>query len=115
MRCWAPAGNRLYYVAFVDRGEARWVISPRFAGRSEVKHYVENQPRTRDSHADRGRESAVRGRPKSPNKKQLVSVRYSPEVLRYFRGTGEGWQARMDGVLLDYVAKRAGKRAKSAS
>jgi uncharacterized protein (DUF4415 family) len=58
---------------------------------------------------------AVRGRPRSDNKKLLVSVRYSPEVLSYFRGTGEGWQARMDGVLKEYVVKRSGKRSKSAT
>ena len=39
-----PEGNRLYYVAFVDRGEVRRVISLRFAERREVKHYVENYP-----------------------------------------------------------------------
>ena len=49
---------------------------------------------------------ALRGRPKSENKKQLVSVRYSPEVLAYFRSTGEGWQGRMDGVLKEYIEKR---------
>lgn len=48
---------------------------------------------------------ALRGRPKSENKKLLVSVRYSPEVLAYFKSTGEGWQARMDGVLRQYVQK----------
>jgi uncharacterized DUF497 family protein len=37
-----PAGNRLYYVAFVDRGRTRRVISLRYADRTEVKHYVEN-------------------------------------------------------------------------
>jgi len=58
---------------------------------------------------------AVRGRPKSENKKQLVSVRYSPEVLSYFRNTGEGWQARMDGVLQEYVVKQAGRRTKRAA
>ena len=46
---------------------------------------------------------AVRGRPKSENKKRLLSVRYSVEVVEYFRSTGEGWQARMDGVLRQYV------------
>jgi uncharacterized protein (DUF4415 family) len=58
---------------------------------------------------------AIRGRPKSENKKQLVSVRYSAEVLSYFRGTGDGWQARMDGVLQEYVAKQSARRAKSAA
>ena len=46
---------------------------------------------------------ALRGRPKSAITKQLVSVRYSPEVLEYFKATGEGWQTRMDGVLRQYV------------
>ncbi|MBK6850602.1 MAG: BrnA antitoxin family protein [Burkholderiales bacterium] len=49
---------------------------------------------------------ALRGRPKSDNRKLLVSVRYSPEVVSYFKSTGEGWQSRMDGVLLDYVARQ---------
>jgi len=50
---------------------------------------------------------ALRGRPKSIATKQLVSVRYSPEVLAYFKSTGEGWQARMDGVLRDYVTSHS--------
>jgi uncharacterized protein (DUF4415 family) len=58
---------------------------------------------------------AVRGRPRSANSKQLVSVRYSPEVLAYFKGTGEGWQARMDGVLKEYVSKRSLRRARKAT
>ena len=58
---------------------------------------------------------AVRGRPKSENKKLLVSVRYSPEVLTYFRSTGDGWQARMDGVLQEYVAKQSSRRTKGAA
>jgi uncharacterized protein (DUF4415 family) len=50
---------------------------------------------------------ALRGRPKSENKKQLVSVRYSPEVVAFFKSTGEGWQARMDGVLRKYVTRHS--------
>ncbi len=37
-----PEENRLYYVAFVDRGSTRRIISLRHAERREVKHYVEN-------------------------------------------------------------------------
>ena len=48
---------------------------------------------------------AARGRPKSENKKLLLSVRYSIEVVDYFRSTGDGWQARMDSVLLQHVSK----------
>jgi uncharacterized protein (DUF4415 family) len=50
---------------------------------------------------------ALRGRPKSSSTKQLVSVRYSPEVLKYFKSTGEGWQSRMDGVLRKYVTSQS--------
>jgi len=38
----APKTEILYYVAFVDCGEVRRVISLRRANRREVKHYVEN-------------------------------------------------------------------------
>jgi uncharacterized protein (DUF4415 family) len=44
-----------------------------------------------------------RGRPKAQNRKVLLSVRYSPEVVEYFRATGEGWQARMDDVLKEWI------------
>lgn len=57
---------------------------------------------------------AVRGRPKSENKKLLLSVRYSPEVVTYFKSTGDGWQSRMDGVLQEYVAKQSPRRARKA-
>jgi uncharacterized protein (DUF4415 family) len=45
----------------------------------------------------------LRGRPKADNKKLLVSVRYSPEVVAYFKSTGAGWQSRMDEALREYV------------
>lgn len=38
----APKTNILYYVAFVERGNRRRIISLRPATRSEVKHYVES-------------------------------------------------------------------------
>jgi uncharacterized protein (DUF4415 family) len=50
---------------------------------------------------------ALRGRPKSENKKLLVSVRYSQEVIDFFKSTGDGWQSRMDGVLRQYVARQS--------
>ena len=50
---------------------------------------------------------ALRGRPKSEKKKLLVSVRYSPEVIEFFKSTGDGWQSRMDGVLLNYITRQS--------
>jgi len=38
----APETGILYYVAFVERGEARRIISLRRANRREVKHYVQS-------------------------------------------------------------------------
>jgi len=38
----APETETLYYVAFVDRGDVRRIISLRRANRREVKHYVES-------------------------------------------------------------------------
>ena len=38
----APKTDVLYYVAFVDRGNVRRIISLRRANRREVKHYVES-------------------------------------------------------------------------
>jgi uncharacterized protein (DUF4415 family) len=57
---------------------------------------------------------ALRGRPPSANRKQLVSIRYSPEVLAWFRATGPGWQARLDRVLKDYVNRRVKREANQA-
>ena len=49
----------------------------------------------------------LRGRPPTGRAKKLVSVRYSPEVLEYFKATGEGWQSRMDSVLKQYVSRQS--------
>ena len=38
----APKTEILYYVAFLERGELRRVISLRRANRREVKHYVQS-------------------------------------------------------------------------
>jgi uncharacterized protein (DUF4415 family) len=56
------------------------------------------------------RKAAIRGRPvgtTKPSAKQAVTVRYSPEVVAYFKSTGEGWQSRMDGVLRKYVTRHS--------
>lgn len=53
--------------------------------------------------------ASLRGRPKLENPKQLVSVRYSPEVLSYFRATGAGWQSRMDEILKAYVHRKSAR------
>jgi uncharacterized protein (DUF4415 family) len=49
----------------------------------------------------------LRGRPKSAQTKLLVSIRYSPEVVAWFKSTGDGWQSRIDGVLRKYVERQS--------
>jgi uncharacterized protein (DUF4415 family) len=52
-----------------------------------------------------------RGRPKSDDPKQAVSLRLDPEVLRWFKSTGPGYQARMGEVLKQHMTRKkaAGK------
>ena len=40
-----------------------------------------------------------RGRPKSDASKRAVSLRLDPEVIDWFRATGDGWQTRMNEAL----------------
>ena len=34
-----------------------------------------------------------------------VSIRLDPEVVEYFRATGEGWQSRINEALVEYITK----------
>ena len=43
-----------------------------------------------------------RGAQKRPTKVALT-VRYSPEIVAYFKATGDGWQTRMNDALQEYV------------
>lgn len=43
-----------------------------------------------------------RGPQKRPVK-QSISIRYSPEVVEYFKSTGQGWQTRMNDALKEWV------------
>lgn len=47
-----------------------------------------------------------RGPQKEPTK-EAVTIRYSPEILEFFRATGKGWQTRLNNALLDLVRKKA--------
>jgi uncharacterized protein (DUF4415 family) len=41
--------------------------------------------------------------------KQLVSIRLSPEVLEFYRRTGDGWQTRINDTLLGIVRNAQGR------
>lgn len=126
-----PRDTVLYCVAYVDRADFRRVISLRPANRREVKSMsrttkrapvrmpTPNENRRINAAAKSDPDAQpltarqlkamvpLRGRPKSDNTKLLVSIRYSPEVVAYFRSSGAGWQSRMDGVLRKYVERRS--------
>jgi uncharacterized protein (DUF4415 family) len=48
-----------------------------------------------------------RGRPTKAVTKKQVTLRLSPQVLRYFRAQGQGWQTRIDEILSRYVKRKA--------
>lgn len=54
------------------------------------------------------RKQGERGAQRSPTK-QSVSIRYSPEVIAYFKATGAGWQTRINEALRDWVATRGSR------
>jgi uncharacterized protein (DUF4415 family) len=45
------------------------------------------------------------GRPKATSPKVSVTIRYSAEVVEFFKASGDGWQTRMDAVLREYVTQ----------
>jgi uncharacterized protein (DUF4415 family) len=56
----------------------------------------------------RGAKLVRRGRPRTPNPKQLLSLRLPPEVIAGWKATGPGWQTRMADVLKKSTPKTRG-------
>jgi len=50
------------------------------------------------------RKRGERGKQKKPTKVS-VTLRYSREVIQYFKATGGGWQRRMDEALKEWITK----------
>ena len=55
-----------------------------------------------------------RGPQKTPTK-EVVTIRLDREILSHFRGTGEGWQTRVNTILAEYVAKGGEVRKRDAA
>ena len=49
------------------------------------------------------RKRGERGLQKHPTK-IAITLRYSPEVVDYFKATGAGWQTRMDKALKEWIS-----------
>ncbi|HEY3777558.1 MAG TPA: BrnA antitoxin family protein [Rhizomicrobium sp.] len=52
-----------------------------------------------------------RGRPKSANPKERVSLRLDSRVVAAWKATGTGWQSRINDVLAASAPKRRRKQA----
>ena len=89
----APGKDRL----LTAREEARWStgIMVNGGGYEAVRKDVAAK-----------RRPGQRGPQVAPTK-QLVSVRYSPEVLAFFKASGTGWQSRMDDALKQWVSSQS--------
>ena len=45
-----------------------------------------------------------------PETNQQITLRFDPEVVRFFKRTGKGYQSRMRAVLQSYVEANKGRR-----
>ena len=61
-----------------------------------------------------GRKLVGRGRPKSELTKDAVSLRLDQDVIAHYRGTGRGWQSRINETLRKAAKLPAVKRQKKA-
>jgi uncharacterized protein (DUF4415 family) len=52
----------------------------------------------------------VSGPQKAPAKER-ITLRLSPEVVQRFRATGDGWQARVDSALKDWLNSHKSAKA----
>ncbi|MBM3582608.1 MAG: BrnA antitoxin family protein [Alphaproteobacteria bacterium] len=62
----------------------------------------------------RGEKLIRRGRPPSAERKEAIHIRLDRDVVAYFRGTGRGWQGRINALLRRSVARARGPRKKLA-
>ena len=53
-----------------------------------------------------------RGRPKSDDPKQLITLRLDAAVLRWFQQSGPGYQSRIGAVLKSHVTRATSKTPK---
>ncbi|AJC18848.2 BrnA antitoxin family protein [Pandoraea sputorum] len=74
------------------------------------KRFAKAKPASKVLHEIVGEEAAEkllrpRGRPRSEHPKERINIRLSPEVLEYFKASGNGWQTRIDAVLKQFIAE----------
>jgi uncharacterized protein (DUF4415 family)/uncharacterized DUF497 family protein len=137
----APMGDILFFVAFAERKPARYILAyaepiavrsismpepsrkvslkmPTLEGDQLITAAAESDPEALPLTDEQMKAMVplrmLHGRPKLENKKQPVSIRYSPEVIDYFRASGAGWQARINSVQRDYGKEKSSGDEKEA-
>jgi len=76
--------------AWFSRARPASEVLPEILGAEVAAEFLKHRP-------------GQRGLQKSHLKKS-VTIRYSPEVIAYFRAIGPGWQTRMDDALREWIA-----------
>ncbi|HUN44316.1 MAG TPA: BrnA antitoxin family protein [Acetobacteraceae bacterium] len=76
---------------------------------AEVERLADEEDGTRPE----GWESTVE--PGMPERRQAIHIRVDPEVLRWFKAHGPGYQTRINAVLQAFVQARRRSEALSAS
>jgi uncharacterized protein (DUF4415 family) len=76
-----------------DKGEVREIKADDLAGFGRGKKVLP---------ANLQKTLGVRGPQKLPIKEK-VTIRLSPDVVKRFRDSGDGWQSRVDGALRDWL------------
>ena len=71
---------------------------------AKIREGIANDPDAHELSTEEIKAMRPMGRPKAGTTKDSVTIRLSPEVTSYFRGTGKGWQTRVDKVLKEYVS-----------
>ncbi|MEM7443521.1 MAG: BrnA antitoxin family protein [Pseudomonadota bacterium] len=46
------------------------------------------------------------GRPRKDRPKKQITLRLDPDIVEHFRGTGKGWQSRINEALRDAMRRR---------
>lgn len=84
-------------------GEDRWPTTAENNARKDVVSVAGGgYAAVRDALAKK--RQGQRGPQQKPTK-LAVTVRYNPEVIAYFKATGDGWQTRMNDALREWVAE----------
>ena len=69
-----------------------------------VAHLEQFRPAREVLPASLRRKVGVRGAQKAPTKER-ITIRLSAGVVERFRATGDGWQARVDAALQDWLTE----------